>query len=214
MYGGLMFYLYTITNTLDSNIYVGQTVKPKERWSQHKAYARNEKPIQYIHRAMAKHGVDNFVCEVVAICRTQEDADEVETQLIRQYGSLDKNKGYNLSPGGDIAWNRGLPKELQPMHGRQHSKKTKKQISLSNVGITKPEHTEEWKDFMSSKMTGREITWSQKISEAQTKFNPDKERKIVLEYERGATPKILGEKYDCSARTIYNIIERRKKYDS
>ena len=54
-----MFYLYTITNLLNNKIYVGQTVRPKERWSQHKAYAKNN-PVQYVHRAIKKYGPENF----------------------------------------------------------------------------------------------------------------------------------------------------------
>lgn len=96
-----MHYLYRITNTLNNKIYIGQTVDDKRRWGAHKSYAKNsEKTGQYIHRAMAKYGTDNFIFEVIAICKTQEDADETEMVLIEQYDSRNKENGYNLAPGG------------------------------------------------------------------------------------------------------------------
>lgn len=208
-----MFYLYTITNLIANKVYVGQTINPQKRWSQHKAYAKRNKPIQYIHRAMFKYGIENFVFEVIATCCSQENADATEQTLISQFNSRNNERGYNLSPGGDIAWNRGLPKEQQPMYGKHHSKSSKEQIAISNTGIRKPKHTEEWKEFMSSAMTGREITWKQKISESRTKFDVKKESKIASEYKNGVSAKILADKYGCTTRTIFNIINRRKRFD-
>jgi hypothetical protein len=49
---------------------------------------------------MSKYGVDNFVFEPIATCKTQEDTDEVESLLIIQYDSRNKNKGYNSRIGG------------------------------------------------------------------------------------------------------------------
>ena len=95
-----MHYLYRITNQLNGKVYIGQS-NSKRRWSQHKYFARHpEQTGQYIHYAMAKYGVDNFVFETIATCKTQEDTDEVESLLIIQYDSRNKNKGYNLRIGG------------------------------------------------------------------------------------------------------------------
>lgn len=208
-----MFYLYTITNIISGKVYVGQTVRPQQRWSQHKNYAKKENLIQYIHCAMAKYGVDNFVYEVVATCKTQEDADYIESLMIKQYDSRNKLKGYNLSPGGDVPWNKGLPPEQQPMYGKHHSEESKRKSSISNKGKKKP-HSQEWSEKISSIMKGRQITWAQKLSESQTKFTVDIEREIVSKYKEGISVKILKEEYGCAERTIYDIIKRRRKYDN
>lgn len=95
-----MHYLYKITNQLNNKIYIGQSNNGR-RWSQHKYFARHpEQTGQHIHNAMAKYGVDNFIFEIIATCRTQVDADEVETILIYQYNSRDKTIGYNSKIGG------------------------------------------------------------------------------------------------------------------
>ena len=99
-----MHYLYKITNQLSGKVYIGQTVNDKNRWIAHKSYAKNsEETGQYIHRAMAKYGVENFTFDVIATCKTQEDADEAESILINQYDSKNKEHGYNIKPGGNTA---------------------------------------------------------------------------------------------------------------
>lgn len=72
-----------------------------------------EKTGQYIHRAMAKYGVESFIFEVIATCRTQEDTDEAESILIKQYDSRSKEYGYNLMVGGSYGGHSEETKEKQ-----------------------------------------------------------------------------------------------------
>ena len=162
-----MHYLYRITDALNNKIYIGQSNKETERWRQHKYLARQNEPVQYIHRAIKKYGVENFTYEVIAQCLTQEDADETEILLIKQYDSRNKDKGYNVAPGGDHAWNTGLPKEQQPMYGKQQSEHQKKICSEVHTGWNNP-HSDEWKQNMSKIMTGRILLdeWKNKIGQA------------------------------------------------
>jgi group I intron endonuclease len=194
-----MYYIYTILNQSNYKIYVGQTTAPKKRWSAHKCEANSNRVYLPIHKALKKYGTDNFQYCIVDVLTSQDEANIAEEFWIEQFDSRGKG-GYNLAVGGNSN------------SGWHHSEETKKRIAESNTGISKPQHTEEWKEFMSSAMTGRKITWKQKISESQTKFNVRKELRIVSEYENGVPAKKLGEKYGCSTRTIFNIIDRRKRY--
>jgi group I intron endonuclease len=163
-----MIYLYKITNQLNGKVYIGQSNKEKERWRQHKYFGRNpDKTNQYIHKAMNKYGIDNFTYEVICTSLTQEDANEAEKQLIIQYDSRNKEKGYNLAPGGDSAWNTGLPAEQQPMYGKHHSEDSRKKISESNIGKLNP-HSDEWREKASKAHKGRPKTeeWKKKISQS------------------------------------------------
>lgn len=207
-----MFYLYAIKDTINKKVYIGQTVRPKERWSQHKAYAKREKPVQYIHRAMAKYGTDNFEFEVIATCCTQDDANITEKQLITRYDSCNNDRGYNVAPGGDPAWNRGLPSERQPMYGKKQSEHFKQRMSEVHGGKIAP-HTEQWKIDMSKKMTGREITWADKISAAQSGDKGPHARltweivnQLRREHQEGVTQKQLSQKYDLGTGHVCNII--------
>ncbi len=96
-----MHYMYKITNNINGKVYIGQTMDISKRWGAHKSFARNDdKPRQYIHHAIAKYGSENFIFEAIATCRNQKDADIIEDQLIQQYDSRNKEKGYNLKAGG------------------------------------------------------------------------------------------------------------------
>lgn len=108
-----MHYLYRITNQLSGKIYIGQSNNPEYRWKQHKYDSQRTEPIQYIHRAIAKYGIANFVFEVIAGCKTQEDVDFTEDQLIEQYESRNKDKGYNLKAGGSHGAHSEETKEKQ-----------------------------------------------------------------------------------------------------
>lgn len=122
-----MHYLYRIINLLNGKIYIGQTNDGKYRWRQHRYFAKNpERTGQYIHHAMAKHGIENFIYELIATCRTQEDANEVESLLITQYNTRDKGFGYNLT--------------ARRAYGG-HSEETKAKISAGNKGKQRSEET-------------------------------------------------------------------------
>lgn len=94
-----MHYLYLITNLINGKRYVGQTIQPEKRWYDHRRSSAN--PTQVIHYAIAKHGAHNFSFEVVASCKTQDDANELETALVSQYDTyIGNGKGYNVTLGG------------------------------------------------------------------------------------------------------------------
>ncbi len=129
-----MHYLYRITNQLNEKVYIGQTVNDKRRWAAHKSFAKNpERTGQYIHRAMSKYGSENFTFEVIATCRTQDDADETENMLINQYDSRNSGVGYNLLNGG----NRGN------WLGRKHSEKSKDKNRAAHLGKKASEETKQ-----------------------------------------------------------------------
>lgn len=126
-----MYHMYRITNLTNNKVYIGQTSDLTKRWLNHQNRVKNKTSKRYIHLAMIKHGISNFFFETIATCRTQVDANETEKLLIIQYNSRDKNYGYNLSPGGDISWNKGKP---LPAEWRN-------KISESHKGRTMPAST-------------------------------------------------------------------------
>lgn len=132
-----MHYLYSITNQVNNKIYIGQSIDPDKRWKKHLAYSKQENKPQYIHRAMAKYGAAYFILEVIATCRTQEDADCIEIELIKQYDSRNPEKGYNLCRGGEGGWlgkhhsGESKEKNRQAHLGKKSSEETKKKQSES-----------------------------------------------------------------------------------
>jgi hypothetical protein len=102
-------YIYTITNLINNNQYVGKTSKPNpyDRWKQHLQLARSFDNLQEnnsalsmpILRAICKHGADNFKFRVIEECR-DDSVSERETYWIQQLGTYG-NGGYNATLGGE-----------------------------------------------------------------------------------------------------------------
>src|SRR5580698_6149356 len=92
-------YLYKITNMINQKLYIGQTVDPVSRWRGHcRDSATPKVPLQF---AIKKYGNHNFAFEVIAACRSVDDANYLETELVKQYDSYVSNgKGYNATHGG------------------------------------------------------------------------------------------------------------------
>lgn len=131
-------YLYRITNTVNGKIYIGQTVQPDKRWYQHRKDA--SRPTMIIHHAIKKYGADSFAFEVIAGCKTWDDANDIETLLVRQYNSQVPN-GYNIAPGGMNApkseeWKQ---KVSQALMGHEVSQETRDKVSKGNTGKVRSE---------------------------------------------------------------------------
>ncbi len=125
-----MYYLYRITNQTNNKVYIGQTIDPDRRWKKHLAYSKQEKKPQYIHRAIAKYGAAFFIMEIIATCRTQEDANSIEVELVKQYDSRNPEKGYNLCRGGIGGW-----------LGKHHTKESKEKNRQAHLGNKPSEQT-------------------------------------------------------------------------
>lgn len=130
------YYIYKITNLVNGKIYIGQTVSVKSRWQAHKRAIN--KPIQVIHHAFVKYGIDNFFFEVVATCFDQDAANEAETTIVIQEKSLIPN-GYNVTNGGYNApktaeWIASMTGPNNPNYGKPISEEQKKkyQKTISN----------------------------------------------------------------------------------
>ena len=82
----------------DNKKYVGMTKKsPEERWMGGKGYAYNNN--QTFYNAIVEIGWDNFTHEIVACDLSQEDAEQLERELIHKYNTTNRLYGYNVLPG-------------------------------------------------------------------------------------------------------------------
>ena len=90
--------------------YIGQTINLKRRMSEHN-YKSN--PKQVVDKAIQKHG-RIFEVEILEIIEDTSLLNEREQYYIALYNTNDRNKGYNITPCGDVScWNpkRKLTKE-------------------------------------------------------------------------------------------------------
>lgn len=90
------YYVYKHTSP-SGKIYIGITQQePSKRWGGGTNYDYNT----HFINAIRKYGWNNFSHEILYKGLTREEAIEKEKELIQQYDSSNRNKGYNVSPGG------------------------------------------------------------------------------------------------------------------
>lgn len=118
--------------------YVGQTVNPEKRWTDHKRNADKCAALQEtsdgkmkakygtkFYKGMSRLGANNFKFEIIEKVKTKIEANKLEIFYIKKYNSY--KKGYNSTPGGDNV--KPLVGELNGMYGKTHTPEVKKKLS-------------------------------------------------------------------------------------
>lgn len=216
-----MHYIYKITNKINGKIYIGQTNDPSDRWSKHKSAARRGSNVQLITKSMTKYGVDNFIFEVIATCKTLQDANLVEPELIKQYNSRDPSIGYNVGIGGDH--------ELHtPEIRAKIADSLRKHYSIYPSKSKGRKLSKEWKDKLSISATGKPGTnkgkkfskeWARNISKALSlkenkkcrRFTDKVEKKICSLYlNKNYSIYKIAKHYNCYGSVISAVLDRNK----
>lgn len=154
--------LYKITNVVNNKVYIGQAADISKRWSDHRRAFKLNKPKQAIHYAFIKYNLKNFIFEVIVSCKTQEDANEIETLLVTQYDSfISNNKGYNVTFGGNNApkseewkqsirnWHASQTEEQKEILNKKRSEAILKQIETQGPPGLGSKRTDEQRANMS-----------------------------------------------------------------
>lgn len=94
-----MIGIYKIENLINHKVYIGQSRNISKRWKNHR-YLANSGQDTYLYRAMNKYGIENFQFTVIEQCSI-EQLDEREKYWIKYFQSNDREKGYNLTSGGE-----------------------------------------------------------------------------------------------------------------
>lgn len=133
-----MFTVYCHINKVNGKKYVGITKqKPEIRWQSGNGYNNSE----YFWRAIKKYGWRNFEHEILYENLTKEEAEKIEIQLIAEWETTNRLKGYNIANGGN--------------HVGSVSEETKKKISKKHKGIATELHrSEETKRKISNGLKG------------------------------------------------------------
>ena len=99
--------VYKITNSVNGKVYIGLTTSyVSDRWYQHKR-AVSQGCNSALYSAIRKYGIDKFSIETIAAPIDVRHLPELETLLIKQYGSYGL-AGYNMSYGGENGIGRTL----------------------------------------------------------------------------------------------------------
>jgi group I intron endonuclease len=126
-------FVYVITNEVNEKRYVGQTVSTiPVRWELHLGKARGHSRF-YLYRAMRKYGVNRFSIAMVETVTTIEALKEAQKRWIRDLGSDDPERGYNVATGDESSpegpkrqsMARVIPQHQKNAVGRSHKDKPK-----------------------------------------------------------------------------------------
>ena len=176
-----MYTVYCHTNKINGKRYIGITSrKPEDRWGKDGSKYFST---PHFYSAIQKHGWDNFDHDILYTDLTKEEACEIEKQLIKEYDTQNKDKGYNIMEGGDAPT---MPEEVR--------KKISIALMGNKNGLGHP-CSEEKKEKIRQAQLGREFTEEHKakLSEAA------KKRHTPCSEE---TKKILSEAYP-NKRKVY-----------
>lgn len=129
-----MWYVYIHTSP-DNKVYIGITSKtpPEKRWGKN---GINYKRSPHFWNAIQYYGWDNFQHIIFAENLSKDEAGMMEKCLILLYDATNKDKGYNLTFGGE----GGSPTEevkqklRKKALGRKLSQEIREKISQGNKG--------------------------------------------------------------------------------
>lgn len=125
---------------------------PHRRWASHISVSKKESKYQkYIHKSIAKYGVDNFWFRCIDFELSEDKVLEQERYWIQLFDTTNPVKGYNLTLGGEgksgykhtdktrkilstLASKR--VKERNPFYGKTHSKNARDKMRKSRRKIS------------------------------------------------------------------------------
>lgn len=124
--------------TPNGKTYIGITNRhPEIRWGKDgNGYKRNI----HFYQAIKKYGWDSIKHEILFSNLSKEEACQIEMDLIKKYDSTNREKGYNISIGGECGGNGvraslETRKKLSESHkGKELSEMHRKHLSESHKG--------------------------------------------------------------------------------
>lgn len=132
--------IYTITNVVNGNLYIGQTGERFQRryWHHRWKLRNNQHDNWHLQSAFNKYGEDAFIFEVLEVVDDVSKLDEREIAQIASHPNA-----YNILKGG--GGRRGVPmsehakqivglKNREHMLGRKHTEETKRKMSEARKG--------------------------------------------------------------------------------
>lgn len=177
--------VYIHTNKINGKVYVGVTKdKPEIRWGTNGCGYRENQPV--FRYAIDKYGWNNFAHEIVANNLVQQDAFQLEIELIAKYKSncrryKNPSYGYNMTDGGEGVSGRFCTDETR----RAISEKAKERLSdPKNHPMFGTHWSEEQTEYM--KIKSKEIWQNPDMREnisdkAKERWQNDEFRQMMLD---------------------------------
>lgn len=134
--------VYMHENRVNGKKYIGITSqKPTRRWANGEGYRMCPR----FFNAIQKYGWDAFRHDILFTDLSQQEAERLEVELITKYGTLEKEKGYNLSAGGGGCSGYKLTpeqrrKQSEALKGRVFTDEHRRKISENHADLSGSNH--------------------------------------------------------------------------
>ena len=130
------FGIYSITNVVTGDMYIGQTIQDFEkRWKSHiSALNRGNHDNEYLQRSWNKYGEDAFKFKAIHYCDELDILNDLEKYYIKKYDTY--NNGFNMTEGGDYFLNE-IPEEIRKKRLENLKKVTRERSDYTEPQIAK-----------------------------------------------------------------------------
>lgn len=203
-------------NKINGKIYIGKTNNIKNRWRKDgKGYCKKDSKSLFWN-AICKYGWDNFEHIIIEDGLTSEEAIEKEIFYISKYDSTNREKGYNISKGGNGGkvykeHPKGMLGKKQSQKGIEASRRNAKKASELGLNTN-------WKNGHPKGMLGKHHTeeFKQKLKERPSHEHPSS-KKVKVIYPNGDEivfdcVKYCREFLGLNAHIIADLIKSGKPY--
>lgn len=132
----MYFGIYSITNVVTGDMYIGQTIQDFEkRWKSHiSALNRGNHDNEYLQRSWNKYGEDAFKFKAIYYCDELDILNDLEKYYIKKYDTY--NNGFNMTEGGDYFLNE-IPEEIRKKRLENLKKVTRERSDYTEHQIAK-----------------------------------------------------------------------------
>ena len=122
--------VYMHINKVNDKKYIGITSQPvSRRWRKN---GEGYKQCVLFYRAIKKYGWDNFEHIVLKEKLTEQEAKQMEKNLIKKYNSNNKKYGYNLTDGGEMThFNEEVIQRMKESKRKNPPKVNREKLSAS-----------------------------------------------------------------------------------
>ena len=210
---------YVYKHTFPNNkVYIGITQQePEKRWKNGLGYDAHQ---TLMKRAIKKYGWQNIKHEILYKNLNKNEACNKEIELIALYDSTNKQKGYNVSQGGEGTIGVKPTEESKEKNriahlGKKASLETRKKISESNKGKHNKKRTKEQKKKISeaTKKAMQNPILRKRLSETHSgKNHRNYGKHLSDETKKKISESSKGKKGGFSKKVI--CIETNKIYES
>jgi group I intron endonuclease len=179
-----MAYIYQITNLLNQKKYIGQTINPRRRFSQHSTVCSG----MPISLAIIKYGVENFSFEIIEETDCPNEREIFWIDFFNTY----EGSGYNATRGGEGAVKLDYQKIAKDYAVLKSVTKTAEANGCDRHSVSS-----------ALKALGIEVK--------KPKHEDEKHTAIHEEFLSGMEKEILAEKYSLAEGTVTNIVRKKAR---